>query len=509
MAFNISLKPEVGNTFKRLKQAMDKYVYDTKTGSLPNFYEIEMSGAGAGAGEDIQIYRNNKKVLDVKASSGGDFEVPVPITYKDSNSFCAKGSSSGTSNIIAFNVYNWLLFHYLYSQEFLRIIQSLAQSKQDLYIDTKVGDSVEPILESEKDSYDSTSVSLKDKFTLPIPSDYWGQDIKNAVKKAIEVSEKGPVHASIQALKDCYAGVSLEKIFVYSMENPIYWNLDTDHIPIAKGPLNRDTLVIPEYTKIRVGWKYMYVTMGQKEKIFSTTPATGSYYWVYVDGEKDLDDTLTVKVTSYQPTPGLYSKTLTFSEIEVSTDDSEGTITGIAYQKYVTLSPPVASITSSVSIDDDNGVYSSYNLISREILALGQANTKGILTVTYQYYLDASILCVVYVDGTNTIQDVMRIWALPGHIRPQTDEDSETLQIYFKFSSVPSNYKEVLSNIRDILMEIVPITLSFEPWINLAKDDQDIIPEDSFYWPELEKGYCLLSDIVSSPERYRDYQKIL
>jgi hypothetical protein len=497
----IVLKPTLSNVFERLKKRHDPNVYDTKDSAIPNFKEIEVSGSGANAGEFVTLYRNNEEVSKVRASSGGNFDVTVPILYENHNSYYAEGTSSGKSNTIAFNVYNWLLFHYLYSQEFLRIIQSLGQSKQDLYIDTEVGDSVAPTFETEKSSYDTSTKALKDKMTLPIPSDYWGQNIKQAIKKAIEISENGPVFGSLLDLVQCYQGVNVEKIFSYHMQNPLYWNLDVEHLPEVKGPAQRNILVIPAYTKCRLGWSLRFITIGKKEIVFAG--ATNEYWWVYVDGEKDVDDTLKVKYSKTQPVPGIYSKTLTYNENDVSTDDEEGSITGIPYQKYVTLVPPVACMTSSVSIEDDDGIYADAALVSREILALGRANTRGILSVTYEYYLESEILCVLYFDGIGNIDKIMRTWSMPNHIRTQELEQDEQALFFVKFSSEPANYQEVLSNIRDILMEIVPITLGYIPFVNLGKDDQEVIEEDTRYWPELYKGYCYLDYLLPEEKRER------
>ncbi len=179
MGLRITVKPEISKTFTRLKKWMDKYVYDTKDTAIPNFKEIKLEGTGANAGEYIQIFKNHtEQVLVTRASSRGTFEVTVPVSYERSNTFHAYGGSSGKSNVVVFDVYNWLLFFYLYSQEFLRIIQKLGQAKQDLYIDDTVGDTLQPIFETEKDRYETSWQALKDKFTLPIPTDYWGKDIK-------------------------------------------------------------------------------------------------------------------------------------------------------------------------------------------------------------------------------------------------------------------------------------------------------------------------------------------
>lgn len=502
MALTISLSPALSNTFHRLKTYHDHLVYDIGEAATPYFEEITIEGTGANVGEVITLTRNNNVVLRATASSGGTFSVIVPVLYETTNTYQASGPSSGISNLLVFDVYHWLLLHYLFSLEVASILEGMGQSKQDIYIDTKVGDNYtttgdSAYFETEVTSYDTTKKALIDKMTLPIPSDYWGQNIKEAVKRAIEVSEKGPVQASLQALKACYAGVNLGNIFTFQWEYPIHWDLDTQHIPHALGPGDRDTLVVPAYRKVRRGHRYEYVTMGEKQIQFSGV-SSGTYYYVYVDGTKDVDDTLDVKESTTQPVPGIYENTLVFGWDEISTDDADGTITGIPYQKYVTLTPPAASLTSTISVSDDTGDITTAEFVDRETLALGKASTGGNLSVTYEYWLDCNILCVLYFGEADTITGVHRIWSLPGHVRPTDNLESEALQIYFKFSSgmTESTRTSVLSNINDVLMEMVPITLSFVPWINIARDDQEYIEEDSIDWSGIWKGYRWLHAYV-------------
>lgn len=508
MGITIKLKNSLSRVFGKLKSHHDKYVYDTKETAIPNFYEIVISGSGANVGEIVRITRNNDNIANVRSDQNGNFEVVVPVLYETSNFYQAYGSSSGGSNQIVFDIYNWLMFHYIFAEQFLEIYQHLAQSKQDINIRTKVGDDIQPLWITEKNSYDSSIQSLKDKMRLPIPTDYLKKNIQDAVEKAIEVSEKGPVYGSLQALTECYKQVGLEKIFVYDFNNPVYWNINTDCIPHVKSFNERNILVIPANLKTRIGWKYYHVTKQFSEKEIIFSEVKDKYIWVYVDGEKDVDDTLKVKVSDVQPVPGIYSTTLTFMEDEISID-IDGSVTGIPYQKYVNLVPPVASQSSNVSVEDAGGKYDFYSLVSREILALGRANAPSssgdVLSVTYDYYLESSILCVLYFDNDGLIDKVMRIYATPGHVRAQTLEEMEVKAIInFKFGeNVPIEHLSgVLNNINDILMEIVPITISFVPYVSVFLNDQSKVEEDSFYWPSIYKNYCLLSDLVSVLEIY-------
>ena len=104
MPLAIVLKPTLSNVFERLKKRHDPNIYDTKDSAIPNFKEIEVSGSGANAGEFVTLYRNNEEVLKVRASSGGNFDVTVPVLYENHNSYYAEGTSTGKSNTIAFNV---------------------------------------------------------------------------------------------------------------------------------------------------------------------------------------------------------------------------------------------------------------------------------------------------------------------------------------------------------------------------------------------------------------------
>lgn len=505
MALEIKLYPLLSEQFYKLKKRMDSNVYDTKDTAVPYFGNFKLVGYGGVVGEVVTIYRNDVQLMTIQTDNQGGFEVSVPVLYEVSNSYYAYGSVSGKSNLIVFDVYNYLIYLYLFSLQFVDIIQGLAQAKQDIYIDPKVGDDIQPLWKTESKTYFSSYWSLRDKMTLPIPSDYWCTTISKVVKKALEISNKGPVVGSLLALQECYENIGVSKIFVHHVSNPIYWNVDIDHIPHVKSPDMRNVLVIPENTKIRLGWRYMYASRGSKEIIFSGVQ--DKYYWVYCDGEKERDDTLKVKVSMEQPLPGLYLAEHTFTENQILTDDEKGTITGIPYQRYVTLVPPVASVSSSVSIYDSSSVYSNAYLVSREILALGVANapstSNDVLTVKYEYYSQPEILCVLHFDSESRIDKIMRIWAVPNHIRAVNLEDYENYcAINIAFDTVPPNYQEVLLNIAGVLREIVPVVVSFVPYVNLAKDDQEYIEEDSLYWSGQFKGFALLSDLVSRYEEY-------
>lgn len=510
MALEISLSPTLYEVFHRLKTYMDSSVYDTNETAIPRFNVIYLNGTGATIGEVMNIVRNEDVVMQVLASSGGTFSVEIPILFDQSNTFQVYGSTSGYSNIIVFDVYQWLMMHYLFSLQFKEVLTRMGQAKQDLYVDSKVGDAYTTTgdpsyFETETDVYETSRKALVDKMTLPIPSDYWCKDIKEAVKKAIAISEKGPVQASLQALKVLYESVGLEKIFTFQWEYPVWWDSAESKIPRIKAGFPT-TLVIPAGKKVRVGHSYKWVTVGAKEIIFSAVPS-GTYYWVYVDGEKDIDDTLEVKTSSSQPIPGYYKKTVHLTSGDVSSDDAVGTVTGIPYQSYITLEPPLASMTSSISISDGGGDIENYTIVSREIIALGRANMLGTLDVTYEYWMDSTILCVLRF-GVDCVTEMMRTWAMPNHIRPQSDIHTEMLEIYFHFTSglTVDVRTAVLNNISNILKAIVPITIYFEPYVNMGNDDQDHIEEDGLFWSGIWKGYVWLPVYVPYSKR-ENYEK--
>lgn len=495
MALQIAISPDVSEVFHRLVAALDDVVYDRSPRAYPYLDEFTISGTGAIAGDTIEILRNETALLQVLANSSGDYSCVFEPTYEDTNIIRArkaKGTIPETydySNLIILDVYKFYVILYLLSKKYLEIQQAVAQSKQNLYIQDRVGDLLEPLFKTEKDSYSTMFFALKDIMPLKLPTSVWAGDKKALVEKAVEISNKGPVHASIMALESVLAGIGIQKVFLYPLENFKTFDNRWNIMPRVK-PGFTDTLLVPKERLERVGWDIGYVTYSADKEVIFVTGGSEPYRWVYLDGSLDVDGTLKVFQSAIQPLPGASGITITIAPSLVRTDDQDGSVTGIPLQKYVELSPPAYGLSYTFSVSDDLGPCTAAYMVNREVLSLGRAVVSGSVTISYTAYIEAIILCVVKLTFPGpVISEIHRSWDVPGHVRPDNPNIRGNTELYLRYNSALNLTAEAYTILGDIIETIKIISMPLYGFIGPSNADQLNQDEDSQWWCHYFKGF--------------------
>jgi hypothetical protein len=495
MALTITISPDLSELFNQLKTYLDNYVYDIKPSAVPDFYEMTLSGTGATPYATVRITDGENNIAILTADGDGEFEYTFRPDYAVTNRFQAI-CEDVESRILVIDTYRYLLILYYYAKEYLSILQAFAQAKQSYYLFSKVGDSLEDKFHTEQNVYTTALSDLKDKMPIELPLDIWNQteDPGYCVAKAIEISEKGPVHASLYALKDVFQGAGCQAVFLYPYENYNPMDLDYTHLP-RRHPTTTDVVMIEKGCKKRYGWSVESITNATTNKNMTMPVPTGStgYVWLYVDGTRDPDGTLTVLTSQTQPIPEAIPTTGTFLSTEVETDNSDGDITGIPYQKYVELDLPAFSLSWAISVYDEVGDLPLAELVSRNIVALGAASPTGVVSVEYDYFSEPMILCVVKTDVSGNVIDVLRTWGNPGHISTCYPHSLANLEVYFKFNYPPN--EEVVVMIKNVLNNIRLIPHPMLAFVTASTNDQEVILEDSAKWSSLFKGFSSVGQV--------------
>lgn len=537
--------PEMSDTFDRMKEYLDRYVYDTRPSALWKLNDITVSGGGFTSGDTVEIRyhvgSSNETVTDVTAVDG-QFTYPISVLSFDETNFIEVYDVSGNYlGGTAIDEYYFLAVVYLLSLEFIRLWSEFAIGKQDVYIDATlvsgsvtaqdafitdtlpqsnlwtdsvITDSLKRYL-NQKAVYSSSRASLKDKLTLPIPSDVWQRSGEECVKKAIIISEKGPVLSILNLLQEIYSVVGVSKIFTYPVELPFVVGSDVsgDCIPRVSAP-GSQYITIPAGSYMRYDWRILALSAGYDVTVDLSTELDAmsegdpdKYVWVYVDGDVDVNNVLVIKKSETQPTPIVQNDVTTYTIGDVKYDDEDGTITEVPYQAYLNLDEPAYTVLSTVVVSGATtaNVYEAAELVKRDVLGLGVGNVSESLYVGYDKLAFNRHLFVAHLSYASGATDASivalhRVWNLPGHVRGGSMESLAGAQIFIDFSSVPSNYLDVLKSLALILREIVPVVSEYIPFVNLAHDDQTIYDEDGIYWSTQYKGYQWLGTLISPDE---------
>jgi len=244
--------------------------------------------------------------------------------------------------------------------------------------------------------------------------------------------------------------------------------------------------------KKRFWWGFRYITGDTEKEVTFTGTAGSPYEWVYIDGDEDLDGTLTVKNSTVQPMAKVLEKTQTIPILSVSVDDAVGTITGYPYQLYVELAVPATSVeTAIVSVKEGGVLMTNAYLVNRWIVALGQCNIDGNIEVKYMAYDEPWILaCVKLNDVTGDILDVHRTFSRSNHVRSYGQNDLNQIEVYFEFADWAIVGDKEISTLRDIMDAILPVTKNIRIFVNYG-GQQWVVGEDDGSWRSLYKGYRL------------------
>ena len=489
MALSIILKPEVPETFHRLKKYFDKGVYDKGETAMPPFGEFYLEGSGALAGEVISVYRDAGLMSRVIADSSGSFRADFEPLYKEANLLYAEGATSPRSNVVGFDVYYYNALLYLFSEECLDLVQSVAQGKQDLYIQKRVGDSIESLFDTERDEYVTGVVELLDKMPFHVPASYITSSgsLPDHVEAAVDIADKGLVHSALYSLATLFEGAGVERIFFWPQENYVPFEVDSSRVPRTKAG-DRTRIIVPAHRR-RFAWAVENINQAELDMDNSAIPGVPAYFytWIYIDGTREGDESLSVKKKITQPLPGPESNVAVFASGSVLTD-TDGSVTGTTGMRYVKLDPVAFSLESDVAVSIAGEDLSYAELISRSILALGVANVPGNVTVDYEYFSEPHVLCVCKAEyNTENIVEIHRDWNSPGHISPFEPYLLGSLRVYAKFASLPSN--SVVRTLAGVVNNINVVSRPLELLITTSLDDQEVLEEDGQKWQGYFKGY--------------------
>jgi hypothetical protein len=542
---SIVFLPESSDTFDRMKEYLDKYVYNTKPSAFFKLNDITVSGGGFTSGDTVEIRyhvgSSDDTVIYVTAIDGTFLYTLSNLSFDETNFIEVYDSNDAYLGGTAIDEYYFLAIVYLLSLEFIRLWSEFAIGKQDVYIDptlvsgsvtsqdafttdalpqsnlwtdSVIGKSQKRYL-NEKAVYSSSRASLKDKMTLPIPSDVWMRSGEDAVKRAILISEKGPVLSIINLLQEIYSVIGISKIFVYPVESQfVVGKASTaDCIPRVTS-FGSQTVTIPAGSYLRYDWRVLPISAAYPVIVDFATELDAmdegdpdKYVWAYVDGEVDVNNTLVIKTSEIQPTPVIGNVVEEYFTSDVEYDDEDGTITEVPFQAYLNLEVPAYTVLSPVTVSGatTTNIYEAAELVKRDVLGLGVGNVSESLYVGYDQLVFNRHLFVAHLSYPSGATDASivalhRIWNLPGHTKAVSIEALAGVQIFIEFSSVPSNYLDILKSLAIILREIVPVISEYIPFVNLNRGEQTVYDEDGIYWPVQFKNFQSLMTLVDIAE---------
>lgn len=461
--------PDLPDFFHQMKGLLDKGYYPRSRTDIPKFYQITISGGGAQAGEIVKITLNGQDYTRVYADDYGEFSFTLFPTLGE-NTLQAEGLSSGEkSSYLSFHTYHLLTFLWLWAKEFTQVYEYLGQAKQDRYIFSAYGDTVQPLFKTGVDTYTSSHTSLVDKMPIraAFPSAVTPEE---ATWGIIRWARKAPTLYSLMALSEGF-GLADWGFFSYG-----YHSIES----LGDSFYNRYTLNVggglhvPE-CMIRAGYDYIYVP--------ATTVSLGAYankwVWVYiVPGRRGGQPSWVV--SDSQILPGIRQTTYTIDEADLSQDNEDGDATGIPGAHYFTLpSPAMGSIVSSTV---------NVTSITNAILVVNHYPCGGPVNITYYTKFDPFLVGIVHVGSDGKIDRFERP-PENQHVVSSRDYNYQH-EIYLKFSGTPTDEEVFLLKEMRKKGFLTGWGLIF---LNSADEQADLTPGDPLTWGGLYKGYKELS----------------
>jgi len=191
----IGFYPRDPDFFYNLKQNLDEGVYERSDFARPHLKEVSITGAGADLGE-VEVQNDGKKIGIAIAQADGTFSFSFESEYDSEYTLQAIDSSDNKSNILQFDQFNFATLLYIIAEKMDETLKNIAQQKQNIYIQDKVGDSYQPLLPTNQVSYSTILSFLRDKFPFGDITSYLYDSekeiyTKTIVEKAMLASEKG------------------------------------------------------------------------------------------------------------------------------------------------------------------------------------------------------------------------------------------------------------------------------------------------------------------------------
>ena len=174
----IKVLPDKPFLFDILLSFLDAGVFNTKKGVYPNF-PLKLKIENCVLGEVLSIYFNDKKVAEIIANAETMFWDFEPDWDNETNKIYVSGTAHDKfSNVVYFFPQNFAVFLWLFSEKFVEIIQELAQSKQDFFIQNSVGDALNKEFKTGKDYYELSKYVYSE--IIPPLKDFVEEKLKRA-----------------------------------------------------------------------------------------------------------------------------------------------------------------------------------------------------------------------------------------------------------------------------------------------------------------------------------------
>lgn len=491
MSLIITILPSVPSIFNRIKENLDRGVYMQREAGYPMLNEITVSGTGGSSEEDMSVYVNGYLKGSLQTTQEGTFGFTFEPLKKENNYIHAEGSVSGRSNYLAVDMYHYLSYLYVMSKRMQEIIQNLAQTKQNYYIQPKVGDLLEPKFVTDEDAYKTSDHTLYDKFpqnSIVLYDDIKG-DMKNMTQKGIDLSWQGSTVESLLLIQEIMQEVLDDDnvaIWAWCEDNFFPFIIESGYIHALLNPIthNYDTITIPKILK-----KYRYQRnwirySAAKEMII--THADG-YVWFYIDGDLEVDGTYEIKTSLVQPVPQYLAVIETFLGTDFETD-TDGSITGARGEKYIILEHSAIS-RYPLSVTFSGSTVGSPRWISPKIIALGLASEYTSVVVNYTRYYEPIILCCIQMISGN-INEVHRTFDEPNHIWMENRYWKYSFEIYCRTTHIMNS--DQINILKELIDSCISVNRPRELFVSTGHADQSFIVEDSWAWRGFYKGYQMV-----------------
>lgn len=491
MALTITIIPKVPTIFNRMKESLDRGIYMQREAGFPMLDEITISGTGGHSEEDMNVYVNGYLKGSLQTTQEGTFGFTFEPLKKENNYINAVGSVSGRSNYLAVDMYHYLSYLYIMSKRMQEVLQNFAQTKQNYYIQSKVGDLLESRLLTDKDTYKTSDYTLYDKFPQNsiIPYDDIKGDMENITQSGIDLSWQGSTVESLLLIQEIMQEVlndSNVAIWAWCEDNFFPWVLETGYIHAILNPItgNYDTITIPRIIK-----KYKY----QRNWIRYSAPKemvithTDGYIWFYIDGDLETDGTYEIKTSLVQPVPQYLAVTEAFLGTDFETD-TDGSITGVKGEKYIVLNHAAIS-RYPLSVTFSGSTIGNPRWISPKIVALGLASEYTNIVVNYTRYYEPIIICVVYMVG-GIVDEICRTFDEPNHIWITSKFWKYSYEIYCRTSHIMNS--EQINILKELIDSCITVNKPRELFVNSITNDQTYVVEDGPYWRGFYKNYSFV-----------------
>jgi len=465
----IGFYPEDPDFFYNMKQNLDEGVYERSDFARPHLKSVTITGTGAEVG-DIEIQDDGNVIGKAIAQVDGIFSFSFETNYHKEYTIQAIDSSENKSNVLQFDQYNFATLLYLIACKMEEDRTRFGQQKQNIYINEKVGDDIEPLLPMNQPSFSTLLKALKEKFPFGDIGDYLYEserDIytENIVQKAMFASEKGLLWQSLIYVEElCQELFGDENLNIFLYSNADYgWYLPPtgagdcsitgtgyEYAFMVSPSGGGNEVLVPD---LGVRHKYEYgmldnpTELGGFHKKITITGA--GYTWVYIDGEREENGTWKIKESVTQPIPQAIQKAETTTGVYT---DTNGNITGIVDQKYVKSS-------YSILPDEDLIISGGGNLFHGEVIggktiALKSFEDVDSVDISYYTLYEPKILAVIKASGAS-IEDIHRTYDEIEHTEAHNIYIDKDLEIYIQTGRIYTGLEKDLLHL--ILRSLLPV----------------------------------------------------